>query len=100
MTPHHRLTSVVLFNPASATLSPPDRCLTVEQAMRQLRYRYDRELDRCERPALRRITEGDDTAAKTLILLLAEVNAVRAPACFVVDGVKQLACGGEDRDSQ
>ena len=52
------------------------RCLTVEQLVHQLRYRYDRELDRCQRPALRKITEGDDTAAKTLILCIAEINTV------------------------
>ena len=66
------------FNTPSLSLSlRVGRCLTVEQLVRQLRYRYDRELDRCERPALRRITEGDDTAAKTLILCVAVVDSVR-----------------------
>ncbi|XP_043228766.1 breast cancer type 2 susceptibility protein homolog [Amphibalanus amphitrite] len=60
------------------------RCLTVEEVIRQLRYRYDRELDRCQRPALRRITEGDDTAAKTLILCVAEVNTTAEGIRLVV----------------
>ncbi|KAF0308105.1 Breast cancer type 2 susceptibility [Amphibalanus amphitrite] len=60
------------------------RCLTVEEVIRQLRYRYDRELDRCQRPALRRITEGDDTAAKTLILCVAEVNTTAEGVRLVV----------------
>ncbi|XP_043225533.1 breast cancer type 2 susceptibility protein-like [Amphibalanus amphitrite] len=60
------------------------RCLTVEEVVRQLRYRYDRELDRCQRPALRRITEGDDTAAKTLILCVAEVNTTAEGVRLVV----------------
>ena len=39
----------------------PDRfaqqCLTPQNVLDQLKYRYDREIDRCERSALRRIIE-------------------------------------------
>uniref|UniRef100_A0A8C5ELJ8 Tower domain-containing protein n=1 Tax=Gouania willdenowi TaxID=441366 RepID=A0A8C5ELJ8_GOUWI len=43
-------------------------CLTPEQVLLQLKYRYDVEVDHSRRPALRKITEKDDTAAKTLVL--------------------------------
>ncbi|XP_037087630.1 breast cancer type 2 susceptibility protein homolog [Pollicipes pollicipes] len=59
-------------------------CLTAEQLVRQLRYRYDRELDGCQRPALRRITEADDSAAKTLVLCLAEVTTSPESVSLVV----------------
>uniref|UniRef100_A0A3B4UCS1 BRCA2 DNA repair associated n=1 Tax=Seriola dumerili TaxID=41447 RepID=A0A3B4UCS1_SERDU len=42
--------------------------LTPEQVLLQLKYRYDVEIDHSRRPALRKIMEKDDTAAKTLVL--------------------------------
>ncbi|KAF7643381.1 hypothetical protein LDENG_00240480 [Lucifuga dentata] len=42
--------------------------LTPEQVLLQLKYRYDVEVDHSRRPALRKIMEKDDTAAKTLVL--------------------------------
>lgn len=44
--------------------------------MLQLKYRYDREIDRCERPALRRILEHDDSAAKRMVLCVASIKSV------------------------
>ncbi|XP_070399636.1 breast cancer type 2 susceptibility protein isoform X2 [Nothobranchius furzeri] len=43
-------------------------CLTPEQVLLQLKYRYDVEVDHSRRPALRKIVEKDDTAVKTLVL--------------------------------
>ncbi|KAL0973569.1 hypothetical protein UPYG_G00206250 [Umbra pygmaea] len=43
-------------------------CLTPEQVLLQLKYRYDVEVDKCMRSALRKIVEKDDTAAKTMVL--------------------------------
>ncbi|TPP59923.1 Breast cancer 2 susceptibility protein [Fasciola gigantica] len=40
----------------------------------RLRYRYDRELDAAERPALRRIVELDDTPARRLVLCVSELD--------------------------
>ncbi|CAJ1065080.1 breast cancer type 2 susceptibility protein [Xyrichtys novacula] len=48
-------------------------CLTPEQVLLQLKYRYDVEVDHSRRPALRRIMEKDDTAAKTLVLCVCGV---------------------------
>ncbi|NP_001103864.2 breast cancer type 2 susceptibility protein isoform X1 [Danio rerio] len=43
-------------------------CLTPEQVLLQLKFRYDVEVDHSQRSALRRIMERDDTPAKTLVL--------------------------------
>ncbi|KAM4627618.1 breast cancer type 2 susceptibility protein [Polymixia lowei] len=48
-------------------------CLTPEQVLLQLKYRYDVEVDHSRRPALRKIMERDDTAAKTLVLCVCGV---------------------------
>ncbi|KAM9359601.1 breast cancer type 2 susceptibility protein [Symphorus nematophorus] len=47
--------------------------LTPEQVLLQLKYRYDVEVDHSRRPALRKIMEKDDTAAKTLVLCVCGV---------------------------
>lgn len=49
------------------------RCFSPHVLMLQLKYRYDREIDRCERPALRRIFEHDDSAAKRMVLCVASI---------------------------
>ncbi|XP_049581198.1 breast cancer type 2 susceptibility protein isoform X2 [Syngnathus scovelli] len=51
------------------------RCLTPERVLLQLKYRYDVEVDHSRRPALRKITEKDDTAAKTLVLCVCGVDS-------------------------
>ncbi|XP_033486911.2 breast cancer type 2 susceptibility protein [Epinephelus lanceolatus] len=48
-------------------------CLTPEQVLLQLKYRYDVEVDHSCRPALRKIMEKDDTSAKTLVLCVCGV---------------------------
>lgn len=41
--------------------------------MAQLKYRYDREIDKVERSAIRRIVERDDTPAKRMILFVSRI---------------------------
>nr|XP_043887864.1 breast cancer type 2 susceptibility protein isoform X3 [Solea senegalensis] len=54
--------------------------LTPEQVLLQLKYRYDVEIDHSRRPALRKIMERDDTAAKTLLLCVCGVvSSGRSP---------------------
>ncbi|KAM5180567.1 breast cancer type 2 susceptibility protein [Mantella aurantiaca] len=48
------------------------RCLTPERVLLHLKYRYEVEIDKSRRSALRRIMERDDTAAKTLILCVSK----------------------------
>ncbi|KAF8932065.1 Breast cancer 2, early onset [Dissophora ornata] len=40
----------------------------------QLSYRYEREINRAERPALRKIVEGDETAARHMVLCIASLT--------------------------
>ncbi|XP_015598323.1 breast cancer type 2 susceptibility protein homolog [Cephus cinctus] len=50
------------------------RMLTPNRVMFELKYRYDREIDRSERSALRRILEKDDSACKRMVLCVASVT--------------------------
>ncbi|XP_067569562.1 breast cancer type 2 susceptibility protein isoform X3 [Pseudorca crassidens] len=50
-----------------------NRCLNPERVLLQLKYRYDMEIDRSRRSAIKKIMERDDTAAKTLILCVSEI---------------------------
>ncbi|XP_077422873.1 breast cancer type 2 susceptibility protein isoform X2 [Vanacampus margaritifer] len=67
----------VVWKLASMERSFPEtmggHCLTPERVLLQLKYRYDVEVDHSRRPALRKITEKDDTAAKTLVLCICGV---------------------------
>ncbi|XP_018409532.1 PREDICTED: breast cancer type 2 susceptibility protein [Nanorana parkeri] len=49
------------------------RCLTPERVLLQLKYRYEVEIDKSRRSALKKIMERDDTAAKTLVLCVSKV---------------------------
>jgi hypothetical protein len=42
----------------------------------QLAYRYEREVNRAERPALRKIVEGDEPAGKHMVLVIASISKV------------------------
>lgn len=53
------------------------RYLTLDNVLRQLKYRYDREINHCERSALKRIVERDDSSSKAMVLCIASVKPVR-----------------------
>ncbi|KAI4815690.1 hypothetical protein KUCAC02_005825 [Chaenocephalus aceratus] len=67
----------IVWKQASMERSFPESmgslCLTPEQLLLQLKYRYDVEVDHSRRPALRKIMEKDDTSAKTLVLCVCGV---------------------------
>ncbi|XP_037534210.1 breast cancer type 2 susceptibility protein [Nematolebias whitei] len=67
----------IVWKQASMEKSFPETmgslCLTPEQVLLHLKYRYDVEVDHSHRPALRKIMEKDDAAAKTLVLCVCEV---------------------------
>ncbi|XP_075865632.1 breast cancer type 2 susceptibility protein [Microcebus murinus] len=50
-----------------------NRCLSPERVLLQLKYRYDLEIDRSRRSAIKKIVERDDTAAKTLVLCVSDI---------------------------
>ncbi|KAM9388345.1 breast cancer type 2 susceptibility protein [Phaethornis superciliosus] len=59
-----------------------NRCLTPETVLLQLKYRYDLEVDKSRRSAIKKITERDDAAGKTLVLCVSKIislNTVVSP---------------------
>lgn len=52
------------------------RCLTPDEVMKQLRYRYDREIDRAERPILRKILEKDTPSTRRMVLCVSKIGKV------------------------
>ncbi|XP_033750181.1 breast cancer type 2 susceptibility protein homolog isoform X2 [Pecten maximus] len=50
------------------------RALTPEVIMLQMKYRYDREIDNCQRSALKKIMERDDTSSKRMVLCVCGIN--------------------------
>uniref|UniRef100_A0A8D0HAD5 Tower domain-containing protein n=1 Tax=Sphenodon punctatus TaxID=8508 RepID=A0A8D0HAD5_SPHPU len=50
-----------------------NKCLTPERVLLQLKYRYDVEVDKSHRSAIKRIVERDDAAGKTLILCISRI---------------------------
>ncbi|KAK4310580.1 hypothetical protein Pmani_017864 [Petrolisthes manimaculis] len=59
--------------------------LTLENLVLRLKYRYDREIDRAQRPVLRRVIEHDDSPHKTMVLCVADI--------------KRLGCGVQGKGS-
>ncbi|XP_043504500.1 breast cancer type 2 susceptibility protein-like isoform X1 [Polistes fuscatus] len=53
------------------------RSLTPSNIMLQLKYRYDREIDRSQRSCLRRILEKDDCASKRMVLCVSSITESR-----------------------
>uniref|UniRef100_A0A8C3R207 BRCA2 DNA repair associated n=1 Tax=Cyanoderma ruficeps TaxID=181631 RepID=A0A8C3R207_9PASS len=50
-----------------------NRCLTPEMVLLQLKYRYDLEVDKSKRSAIKKIMERDDAAGKTLVLCVSKI---------------------------
>ncbi|KAK3098252.1 hypothetical protein FSP39_017630 [Pinctada imbricata] len=48
--------------------------LTPENVMLQMKYRYDREVDKCHRSVIKKITERDDTPSKRMVLLVSGIS--------------------------
>ncbi|NXB32579.1 BRCA2 protein, partial [Eulacestoma nigropectus] len=60
-----------------------NRCLTPEVVLLQLKYRYDLEVDKSKRSAIKKIMERDDAAGKTLVLCISKIislNTVVSPS--------------------
>lgn len=46
-------------------------------------FRYDREIDRAERSALRRILEKDDSPQKRMVLCISDIKKVCTIHCLI-----------------
>ncbi|NXN80350.1 BRCA2 protein, partial [Bombycilla garrulus] len=60
-----------------------NRCLTPEMVLLQLKYRYDLEVDKSKRSAIKKIVERDDAVGKTLVLCISKIislNTVVSPS--------------------
>ncbi|NWV77775.1 BRCA2 protein, partial [Dasyornis broadbenti] len=60
-----------------------NRCLTPETVLLQLKYRYDLEVDKSKRSAIKKIVERDDAAGKTLVLCISKIislNTIVSPS--------------------
>ncbi|NXP61256.1 BRCA2 protein, partial [Chloropsis cyanopogon] len=60
-----------------------NRCLTPEMVLLQLKYRYDLEVDKSKRSAIKKIMERDDAPGKTLVLCISKIlslNTVVSPS--------------------
>ncbi|NXI62804.1 BRCA2 protein, partial [Anseranas semipalmata] len=71
-----------------------NRCLTPETVLLQLKYRYDLEIDKSKRSAIKKITERDDAAGKTLVLCISKIislNTVISPSNSNMESKKAAA---------
>ncbi|XP_063432274.1 breast cancer type 2 susceptibility protein homolog isoform X2 [Mytilus trossulus] len=74
----YEVTSAVMF---------AGRCLTPEVVMLQMKYRYDREIDKCQRSAIMKICEKDDTPCKRMVLCVSNITTdVKEPKISLTDG--------------
>ncbi|KAF9426293.1 hypothetical protein BGZ94_006722 [Podila epigama] len=53
---------------------PVKDSFTPTAVMAQLCYRYEREVNRAERPALRKVTEGDESVGRHMVLCIASIE--------------------------
>lgn len=53
-----------------------------EIILRQLLYRYEREINQGHRPVLKKILEQDDIAAKHMILAVSDIIEINAPVFY------------------
>ncbi|KWU44262.1 hypothetical protein RHOSPDRAFT_29372 [Rhodotorula sp. JG-1b] len=69
--------ALVLWKLASYVRSRPDllhEWWSFERVMDQLRYRYEREVNRAERPAIKRIQEHDSPASLPMVLCVSQIR--------------------------
>ncbi|KAF8560602.1 hypothetical protein P879_05715 [Paragonimus westermani] len=72
----------------------PSSYFTPHHVLLRMKYRYDRELDHAERPALRKIAEMDDTSARRLVLCVCELSVTgdKRIQMRLTDGWYQIQC--------
>ena len=72
------------------------RCLTPDWLMLQLKYRYDREIDRAERSALHKICENDDVPSRRMVLCVSQVYGEKLMAASSITGDNSKSAAATD----
>lgn len=72
---HYRMIVFKLYQYTKRAKVPSGLILTPENILDQLKYRYDREIDKVSRSPIRRCIEGDDVPCKRLVLEVVDVEA-------------------------
>ncbi|CAH8524548.1 unnamed protein product [Schistosoma turkestanicum] len=84
-------TIALIYNNDLYTMSLSDYCSPIH-VLNELHYRYDREIENCQRPALRKVIEQDDTAARRLILCVSHIDmSNQCVKARLTDGWYQVA---------
>ncbi len=69
--------ALIVWKLASMERCFPDKLgglyLSKDMVLKQLKYRYEREVNRAQRPILRRVTERDDSASRYMVLAVSRV---------------------------
>lgn len=71
---HYKMIVFKLYRYTQRAKVPSSVFLTPENIIDQLKYRYDREIDKVRRSPIRRCVEGDDVPGKRLVLEVVNIQ--------------------------
>ncbi|XP_015365877.1 PREDICTED: breast cancer type 2 susceptibility protein-like [Diuraphis noxia] len=79
----------IVWKLAATEICFPDhfgnKLLTAKNVIHQLLYRYYREIEKCQRSALKKILEKDETTSKRIILCVSKVNRTNLTEAFSIE---------------
>ncbi|XP_060865003.1 breast cancer type 2 susceptibility protein-like isoform X2 [Metopolophium dirhodum] len=79
----------IVWKLAATEICFPDhfgnKLLTAKNIIHQLLYRYYREIEKCQRSALKKILEKDETTSKRIILCVSKVNKTDLAETFTIE---------------
>ncbi|XP_025200949.1 breast cancer type 2 susceptibility protein homolog isoform X2 [Melanaphis sacchari] len=62
-----------------------NKLLTAKNIIHQLLYRYYREIEKCQRSALKKILEKDETTSKRIVLCVSKVNKANLAETYTIE---------------
>ncbi|XP_026814002.1 breast cancer type 2 susceptibility protein-like isoform X2 [Rhopalosiphum maidis] len=62
-----------------------NKLLTAKNIIHQLLYRYYREIEKCQRSALKKILEKDETTSKRIVLCVSKVNKTNLAETYTIE---------------
>ncbi|XP_022167413.1 uncharacterized protein LOC111031675 isoform X1 [Myzus persicae] len=62
-----------------------NKLLTAKNIIHQLLYRYYREIEKCQRSALKKILEKDETTSKRIILCVSKISRTNSAETFTIE---------------